>query len=113
MAVGRPTYPPTNSFKVEGLDEEFQVNDGRFEIRIPFAVNVPPSQQVSQRLAGLLLEEMGEGGEERRRRPAPLSQPRGAGQWLRPLGADEYEDPSHRSALGNPGEVGVIGPRKR
>jgi hypothetical protein len=27
---------------VEGLDEEFQVNDGRFEIRIPFAVNVPP-----------------------------------------------------------------------
>ena len=42
VAVGRPTYPPTNSFKVEGLDEEFQVNDGRFEIRIPFAVNVPP-----------------------------------------------------------------------
>src|ERR1700730_725126 len=38
VAVGRPTYPPTNSFKVEGLDEEFQVNDGRFEIRIPFAV---------------------------------------------------------------------------
>jgi DsbC/DsbD-like thiol-disulfide interchange protein len=27
---------------VEGLEEEFQVNEGRFEIRVPLAVNVPP-----------------------------------------------------------------------
>src|SRR5207253_7993849 len=35
-------YPPAQPFKVEGLDEAFHVNEGRFEARIPFAVNVPP-----------------------------------------------------------------------
>ncbi len=44
VAVGPPEYPPTRPFRVEGIDEEFQVNEGRFEIRVPFAVNVPPGQ---------------------------------------------------------------------
>jgi len=42
VAVGPPEYPATHSFKVEGLDDEFQVNEGRFEIVVPFAINVPP-----------------------------------------------------------------------
>ena len=42
VAVGPHEYPPTRPFKVEGLDDEFQVSEGRFEIRVPFAVNVPP-----------------------------------------------------------------------
>ena len=42
VAVGPPEYPPTHSFKVEGLDDEFEVSEGRFEIVVPFAVNVPP-----------------------------------------------------------------------
>jgi DsbC/DsbD-like thiol-disulfide interchange protein len=42
VAVGPPEYPPTHPFKVEGLGEEFQVNEGRFEILVPFAVNVSP-----------------------------------------------------------------------
>jgi DsbC/DsbD-like thiol-disulfide interchange protein len=42
VAVGPAEYPPTHPFKVEGLDEEFQVNEGRFEIRVPCAVKVPP-----------------------------------------------------------------------
>ena len=41
--VGPPKYPPTHFFKLEGLDEEFQVHQGRFEIVVPLAVNVPPS----------------------------------------------------------------------
>lgn len=43
VAVGPPQCPPSHSFRVEGLDEEFQVNEGRFEIVVPFAVNVAPS----------------------------------------------------------------------
>jgi DsbC/DsbD-like thiol-disulfide interchange protein len=35
-------YPPPQPFTVEGLDEAFCVHEGRFEVRIPFAVNVPP-----------------------------------------------------------------------
>ena len=35
-------YPPVRAFKVQGLGEAFYVNEGRFEVRIPFAVNVPP-----------------------------------------------------------------------
>ena len=42
VTFGTPEYPPSHPFRVEGLDEEFQVNEGRFEIRVPFAVNVPP-----------------------------------------------------------------------
>jgi hypothetical protein len=42
VAIGRSEYPPTRPFKVEGLDEDFQVNEARFEILVPFAVNVPP-----------------------------------------------------------------------
>lgn len=34
-------YPPTRPFRVEGLDDEFHVHDVRFEVVVPFAVNVP------------------------------------------------------------------------
>ena len=42
VSVGAPEYPPSRAFRVEGLDEQFQVYDGRFDIQVPFAVNVPP-----------------------------------------------------------------------
>ena len=42
VAVDAPEYPPSRPLHVEGLDQDFQVNEGRFEIRVPFAVNVPP-----------------------------------------------------------------------
>jgi uncharacterized protein YbaR (Trm112 family) len=32
--------PPTRPFRVEEVDEEFQVHEGKFELRLPFAVNV-------------------------------------------------------------------------
>ncbi len=44
VTFGPPEYPPPHPFNVEDLEEEFQVNEGRFEIRVPFAVNVPPGQ---------------------------------------------------------------------
>ncbi|GAC1641806.1 MAG: hypothetical protein NVS9B11_09690 [Candidatus Dormibacteraceae bacterium] len=34
-------YPPTRPFKVEGLDDQFSVYQGSFEVVVPFAVNVP------------------------------------------------------------------------
>src|ERR1700730_16560733 len=76
VAVGRPTYPPTNSFKVEGLDEEFQVNDGRFEIRIPFCRERAPLAAGVPTPGGTPPRGDGRGGEQRRRRAAPLSQPK-------------------------------------
>jgi len=42
VAVGPAEYPASQPFRVEGLDEEFQVNEGRFEILVPIEVNVPP-----------------------------------------------------------------------
>lgn len=42
VAIGPPAYPSTNHFRIEGVDEEFHVNEGRFEVLVPFAVNVPP-----------------------------------------------------------------------
>lgn len=42
VAVGPSEYPPTRPFRVVGLTEEFEVHDGRFEVLVPFAVNVPP-----------------------------------------------------------------------
>lgn len=44
VAIGPPAYPSTHQFRVEGLDEEFHVNEGRFEVLVPFAVNVPPGR---------------------------------------------------------------------
>jgi peroxiredoxin len=41
--VVRPAeYPPAHQFTVEGLEEDFNVYDGRVELIVPFAVNVPP-----------------------------------------------------------------------
>jgi DsbC/DsbD-like thiol-disulfide interchange protein len=42
VVVGPPEYPPTRPFRVEGLNEDFEVHEGRFEVLVPFAVNVPP-----------------------------------------------------------------------
>jgi hypothetical protein len=41
VSVKSVERPPTRPFRVKGLDEEFQVHEGRFELRVPFAVNVP------------------------------------------------------------------------
>jgi hypothetical protein len=40
LAAGEPEYPPARPFRVEGLDEEFNVYEGRLHLLIPFAVNV-------------------------------------------------------------------------
>jgi DsbC/DsbD-like thiol-disulfide interchange protein len=40
LAAGEPEYPPVRPFQVEGLDEEFNVYEGRLHLLIPFAVNV-------------------------------------------------------------------------
>ena len=42
VRVGQPAYPPARPFRVEGLDENFHVLEGRFEVAIPYAVDVPP-----------------------------------------------------------------------
>jgi Disulphide bond corrector protein DsbC/AhpC/TSA family len=41
VAVKPVEPPPTRPLRIESLDEDFQVHEGRFEIRVPFAVNVP------------------------------------------------------------------------
>ena len=40
LAVGEPEYPPVRPFRVEGLDEEFNVSEGRLQVMLPFALNV-------------------------------------------------------------------------
>ena len=40
LAAGKPEYPPVRSIRVEGLDEEFKVFEGRLHLLIPFAFNV-------------------------------------------------------------------------
>jgi len=40
LVAGEPEYPPVRPFRVEGLDEEFNVYEGRLHLLIPFAVNV-------------------------------------------------------------------------
>lgn len=40
LASGEPEYPPVRPFRVEGLDEEFNVSDGRMHVLLPFAFNV-------------------------------------------------------------------------
>jgi hypothetical protein len=42
VAVKVAERPPTRPMRVEDLDEQFHVHEGRFELRVPFAVNVPP-----------------------------------------------------------------------
>lgn len=37
-----PAYPAATPFRVRGLDEQFMVMDGGFEVSVPFAVNVAP-----------------------------------------------------------------------
>jgi peroxiredoxin len=41
VTFGPAEYPSTHPFKVDGLDEHFEVNEGNFDILVPFAVNVP------------------------------------------------------------------------
>ena len=41
LEVHPAQYPPARPFKVEGLDEQFHVYEGRFEVVVPFAVRVP------------------------------------------------------------------------
>jgi hypothetical protein len=41
VTVKPAQYPPARPFRVEGLDEQLCVHDGRFMVRVPFAVNVP------------------------------------------------------------------------
>ena len=41
VAVKRVQLPPTRPLRIESLDEDFQVHECRFELRVPFAVNVP------------------------------------------------------------------------
>ena len=40
LVVGEPEYPRVQPFYVEGLDEEFNVSEGRLRVMIPFAFNV-------------------------------------------------------------------------
>ncbi len=35
LRVGEPEYPPTTAFRIEGLDEEFQVFEGGVEVVVP------------------------------------------------------------------------------
>lgn len=42
VRFGAPGYPPTKPFRVQGLDEDFNVYAGRFEVGLPFAVEVGP-----------------------------------------------------------------------
>jgi alkyl hydroperoxide reductase subunit AhpC len=41
VAVKPVELPPTRPLRIESLEEDFQVHEGRFELRVPFAVNVP------------------------------------------------------------------------
>ncbi|MBJ7600809.1 MAG: hypothetical protein DLM67_20190 [Candidatus Nephthysia bennettiae] len=40
LAVGQSEYPPVRPFRVEGLDEAFNVSEGRLHVLLPFALNV-------------------------------------------------------------------------
>jgi len=40
LVVGEPEYPRVQPFRVEGLDEEFNVSEGRLRVTTPFAFNV-------------------------------------------------------------------------
>ncbi|MDQ6877986.1 MAG: protein-disulfide reductase DsbD N-terminal domain-containing protein [Candidatus Dormibacteraeota bacterium] len=40
LVVGEPEYPRVQPFHVEGLDEQFNVSEGRLRMMIPFAFNV-------------------------------------------------------------------------
>lgn len=42
VAVYAVEYPNTRPFRVQGLDDQFYVHEGRFEVLVPFAVRVPP-----------------------------------------------------------------------
>jgi hypothetical protein len=41
VAVKRVQLPPTRPLRIESLDEDFQVHEGRFQLQVPFAVNAP------------------------------------------------------------------------
>jgi len=41
LVVGETEYPRVQPFHVEGLDEEFNVSEGRLRVITPFAFNVP------------------------------------------------------------------------
>ena len=41
VVVHPSQYPPARPFKVQGLDDQFHVYEGRFEVVVPFAVRVP------------------------------------------------------------------------
>ena len=40
LVVGEPEYPQVRPFRVDGLDEEFNVYEGRLQVLLPFAFNV-------------------------------------------------------------------------
>ena len=40
LSAGAPEYPPVRPFRVEGLDDEFNVYEGTLHLLIPFAFNV-------------------------------------------------------------------------
>ena len=42
LAAVEPVYPPARPFRVEGLDEDFNVSEGSLRVVLPFALNVPP-----------------------------------------------------------------------
>ena len=47
LRVGEPQYPPTKPFRVEALNEEFQVFEGRVEIVVPLVSAVREGEHVS------------------------------------------------------------------
>ena len=46
LRVGEPQYPPTKPFRVEALNEEFQVFEGRVEIVVPLVSAVREGEHV-------------------------------------------------------------------
>ena len=46
LRVGEPQYPPTKPFRIEALDEEFQVFEGRVEIVVPLVSAVREGEHV-------------------------------------------------------------------
>ena len=46
LAVEEPRFPPTRPFRVEGIDEQFQVLDGEIEIAVPLVSSIREGESV-------------------------------------------------------------------
>lgn len=44
VRIGAPRLPAPHPFRVEGLDEDFVAHEGRLEVLVPVAFEVPPDQ---------------------------------------------------------------------